>query len=117
MVNLGEIKTDDELRQALEGCTEFQKDVLIAVSKIPKGKVSTYSGIAKKVGRPNAYRAVANTMNKGPSLSFIPYHRVVSSDGSFGGNPKWAASRRKRIVEEGVPVSGGRVRMTKDILY
>ncbi len=110
-------KTDNELRQELEGCTEFQKDVLIVVSKIPEGKVSTYSRIAKMVGRPNAYRAVANTMKKGPNHSAIPYHRVVSSDGSLSGKPEWAAKRRKRLAEEGVPVSGGRVRMTKDILY
>lgn len=117
MVNLSKNKDEIKLRQALEGCTEFQKEVLIAVSKIPPGKVSTYSRIAKIVGRPNAYRAVANTMNKGPDISDIPYHRVVSSDGSFSGNPTWAARRRERIKAEGVPVSGGRVRMTKEILY
>ena len=40
--------------------TEFQKRVWEEIDKIPYGKTVTYKEIAKKIGKPNASRAVAN---------------------------------------------------------
>ncbi|MGC8647380.1 MAG: methylated-DNA--[protein]-cysteine S-methyltransferase [Candidatus Micrarchaeia archaeon] len=69
--------------------TDFQKRVLIEVSKIPKGKVLTYAQVAKRIGRPKAYRAVGSALRKNPLPILIPCHRVVRSNGigeySFGG--------------------------------
>jgi O-6-methylguanine DNA methyltransferase len=65
--------------------TEFEKKVLGIVSRIPLGEVRSYKWVAKKAGRPKAYRAVANALRKNVFPLFIPCHRVVKSSGSTGG--------------------------------
>ena len=40
--------------------TDFQKKVWAEIDKIPYGSTMTYKQIAKKIGKPNAVRAVAN---------------------------------------------------------
>jgi len=64
--------------------TEFQKAVLMEMSKIPYGSTMSYKELASKAGYPNAYRAVG-TVCKTNSLPFIlPCHRVIKNDGSMG---------------------------------
>ena len=111
------IRSEEELRQLLQGLTQFQIEVLVEAFKIPKGKVSTYSRIAMKAGKPSAHRAVANTMNKCPHWPIVPCHRVVKSDGGFGGDPKNAGRRRLRLKEEGVPIKNGKVDLSQDVLF
>ena len=65
--------------------TEFEKKVLRVVSKISLGEVRSYKWVAKKVGRPRAYRAVANALKKNPYFLFIPCHRVIKSSKEVGG--------------------------------
>jgi methylated-DNA-[protein]-cysteine S-methyltransferase len=96
--------------------TEFEKAVLVATFRIPKGKVSTYKRIAKKIGRPHAYRAVGNALHKNPLAPIVPCHRVVRSDGGFGGPKGGADSRRTSVEREGIPIEGGRVKLSEDIL-
>ncbi|MFW9848831.1 MAG: methylated-DNA--[protein]-cysteine S-methyltransferase [Candidatus Thorarchaeota archaeon] len=117
MRNETTIKTEEDLRTALVGLTQFQIEVLVETYKIPKGKVSTYSRIAKKAGKPSAHRAVANIMNKCPHWPLVPCHRVVKSDGGFGGDVKRAAQRRRRIRDEGVPIKNGKVDFSQDVLF
>ena len=112
-----DIKTEKDVIQALSGWTEFDRSVLVAAFKIPKGKVSTYKRIAEKIGRPNAYRAVGNALHKNPLYPVVPCHRVVASDGSFSGPLEGAESRRVRLKSEGVSLDKGRVKITRDILY
>ncbi|MCL5239359.1 MAG: MGMT family protein [Candidatus Marsarchaeota archaeon] len=64
--------------------TDFQRQVLLATAKIPKGETRTYKQIAAAVHRPNAYRAVGSVMRMNPFAPTIPCHRVVKSDGSIG---------------------------------
>jgi len=54
------------------------------LSKVPKGKVTTYGAVAKALNT-KAYRAVGNAMNKNPYAPKVPCHRVVGSDGSMTG--------------------------------
>jgi methylated-DNA-[protein]-cysteine S-methyltransferase len=65
--------------------TSFQLQVFEEISKIPKGQVITYKELAKRIGRPNAYRAVANACGKNNDPKNIPCHRVIRSDGTLGG--------------------------------
>lgn len=78
------------------GMTRFQMDVLMAAMDIPRGKIATYKDIARKIGRPNAYRAVGNALNRNPYPVEIPCHRVVRSDGSVGGYRQ--GEKRKRTL-------------------
>lgn len=116
MSDLVSIKTEKEVIQALKHKTQFERAVLIATFRIPKGKVSTYKKIAEKIGKPRAYRAVANALHKNPLWPIVPCHRVVCSDGSFGGPKKGADARRKTVKKEGVPIKNGKVKINNEIL-
>ena len=65
--------------------TDFQKLVWHEMTKIPKGKTITYKELAENIGRPKAYRAVANACGANPYPIEVPCHRVVSSNGCIGG--------------------------------
>jgi len=65
--------------------SKFQVKVWKEIKKIPKGKVTTYKQIAKKIGHPRAARAVANACGKNPYPPLIPCHRVIKSDFTIGG--------------------------------
>ena len=78
----------------------FSERVYDVVSKIPKGKVLTYKEVAKRMGRPLAYRAVGSilSMNYDPK---IPCHRVVHSDGTVGGYNRGEKIKIKILKREG----------------
>ena len=80
---------------------KFSDKVYKIVRKIPKGKVLTYKQVAKLAGRPKAYRAVGNILNKNCNSS-IPCHRVVRSDGKLGGYNRGSERKRKILIQEGV---------------
>ena len=109
--------TKEEILKYLSRKTEFEKAVLMATLEIPRGKVSTYKRIAKRIGRPNAYRAVGNALHKNPLAPIIPCHRVIRSDGLIVGDEQSVKERRRRLLEEGIPVKGNRVRLSKEILF
>jgi len=112
-----EIKTEKDVINLLEDKTEFERAVLVATFKIPKGKVSTYKRIAQKIGRPHAYRAAGNALHKNPLAPIVPCHRVVRSDGGFGGEKRGAESRMALLKKEGVRIESGKVRLSKDMLF
>ena len=116
-MNKDEVKTEEDIRRFLSDKTEFEKKVLVATFKIPRGKVSTYKRVAEKVGKPRAYRAVANALHKNPLHPIVPCHRVIRSDGRFGGEKSAAASRRKLVEKEGVPIENDRVKISGEILF
>lgn len=63
----------------------FQKDVLSITMEIPFGSVMTYGQIAKRLGKPNAGRAVGGALSRNPLPILIPCHRVISSSGALTG--------------------------------
>ena len=111
------IKTEEDVIAFLRDKTEFERSVVVATFRIPKGRVSTYKRIAQKIGRPLAYRAVGNALHKNPLAPVVPCHRVVRSDGGFGGEKKGADSRRTLLEKEGIPIEKGRVKMSEEILF
>jgi O-6-methylguanine DNA methyltransferase len=111
-----DVKTEQDVIEFLQDWSEFERAVYLATYKIPYGKVSTYGRIAKVVGKPGASRAVANALHNNPLWPVVPCWRVVKADGSFGGEKNAAASRRKHVHDEGVPLKSGAVVMSKEIL-
>ncbi len=65
--------------------TPFAKKVYKAVLEIPLGQVRTYKWVARKIGRPGAYRAVGQVLKNNPYPLIIPCHRIIESSGSLGG--------------------------------
>ena len=84
--------------------TQFQKDVWEAIDRIPLGETRTYKELALSIGRPKAYRAVANACGKNPSPVSTPCHRVISSDGTIGGYSGEGGINRKKslLKKEGI---------------
>jgi methylated-DNA-[protein]-cysteine S-methyltransferase len=80
--------------------TTFQLKVWNYLKKIPKGKVKSYSQVAKSIGKPSAVRAVANAIGKNPYPPIIPCHRVIRSDGSIGGySGKGGIKEKRRLLK------------------
>ena len=84
--------------------TKFQLKIWAYLTKIPRGKVKTYSQVAKAIGKPLAMRAVANAIGKNPYPRKIPCHRVIRSDGSLGGYSGEGGIKTKRFLlkKEGI---------------
>jgi methylated-DNA-[protein]-cysteine S-methyltransferase len=82
--------------------TEFQRKVLAAARRIPFGECQCYADVAKRVGRPNAQRAVGNALGKNPVAIVIPCHRVVASGGGLGGYTGGLDVKRKLMEIEGI---------------
>ena len=77
--------------------TDFQKDVWNAVMRVPYGATSTYSQIAKDIGKEGAARAVGNANAANPISIIIPCHRIIGSGGElvgYGGG----LSLKKRLL-------------------
>ncbi len=73
-----------DLQLELSG-TDFQKDVWLALAKIPFGQTISYGEMAKRVNRPKASRAVgaANGANNLPII--LPCHRVIGANKTLTG--------------------------------
>lgn len=65
--------------------SDFQRQVLEVVSRIPYGETSSYGDIARMVGKPKAARAVGTCNRTNPIPIMIPCHRVVGSNGKLTG--------------------------------
>ena len=77
--------------------TDFEELVLRTVLKIPLGELRSYKWVAKEIGRPRAYRAVANALAKNPYPLFVPCHRVVKSSKELGGYLLGQEAKKKII--------------------
>lgn len=97
--------------------SEFQSRVLRMVSTVPRGKVTTYKELARAVGRPRAYRAVANALAKNPRPMEIPCHRVVRADGKIGGYKLGVKQKSKMLAAESIEVQNGKVLLSKYIFH
>lgn len=102
---------------------EFTKRVLQAVSKIPHGKLLTYSEVAEKAGSPRAYRAVGSILHRNfrrrewqlplKSGGPIPCHRVIRSNGSIGGYARGQEEKERILRLEGHVIDKHRIKLPK----
>ncbi len=88
----------------------FQEKVYEIVKKIPKGEVLTYKEVAIFSGKPKAWRAVGNFLNKNRDKK-LPCHRVIRSNGRVGGYNRGIRKKISLLKEEGVIIRRGRVIM------
>ena len=79
---------------------------------IPKGKVTTYKSIARKLNT-KAYRAVGNAMNKNPYAPKISCHRVIKSNGDIGGFATGTKNKIKLLKLEGINIKNNKINLKK----
>jgi AraC family transcriptional regulator of adaptative response/methylated-DNA-[protein]-cysteine methyltransferase len=77
--------------------TNFQLKVWEALLQIPSGEVTTYAGIASRIGSHNATRAVGTAVGHNPIAVLIPCHRVIRKIGEIG-NYRYGALRKKAML-------------------
>jgi AraC family transcriptional regulator, regulatory protein of adaptative response / methylated-DNA-[protein]-cysteine methyltransferase len=77
--------------------TNFQLKVWEALLQIPAGAVTTYEGLAQRIGQPSASRAVGSAVGHNPIAVLIPCHRVIRKVGDFG-NYRYGALRKKALL-------------------
>jgi methylated-DNA-[protein]-cysteine S-methyltransferase len=78
-VPLGDLPVD------LADRSDWDRLVLEAVRSIPRGETVGYGGVARRIGRTGAARAVGGAVGRNPVGLLIPCHRVIAGDGSLGG--------------------------------
>lgn len=77
--------------------TAFQQRVWQALCEIPIGTTASYTEIAKRIGMPNAVRAVAGACAANTIAVVIPCHRVVRTDGGLSGY-RWGVERKRILL-------------------
>ncbi len=90
--------------------TGFQQEVWARMAEIPYGQTVSYGELARRVGRPAAFRAVGAACGHNPLPIIIPCHRVVGSDGGLTGYGGGLEIKRRLLeLESGrsAPVAGG----------
>jgi AraC family transcriptional regulator of adaptative response/methylated-DNA-[protein]-cysteine methyltransferase len=78
--------------------TAFQQRVWRALRDIPAGSTASYSEIARRIGSPQAVRAVAGACAANMLAVAIPCHRVVRNDGELSGY-RWGVPRKRALLE------------------
>jgi AraC family transcriptional regulator of adaptative response/methylated-DNA-[protein]-cysteine methyltransferase len=89
-------RKDQPLRVVMIG-TDFEVRVWETLLGIPMGRASTYSDIAKKLGKPNAARAVGAAVGKNPISFVVPCHRVLGKSGDITGY-HWGLTRKRAML-------------------
>lgn len=79
--------------------TAFQQRVWQALRDIPPGATVSYAEVARRIGSPNAVRAVAGACAANKLAVAIPCHRVVRNDGALSGY-RWGVERKRALLEK-----------------
>ncbi|MBA3813668.1 MAG: bifunctional transcriptional activator/DNA repair protein Ada [Alphaproteobacteria bacterium] len=77
--------------------SSFQKRVWEELQRIPFGETRSYAELAKAIGTPSAFRAVANANGANQIALVIPCHRVINTNGEHGGYGGGVV-RKKRLI-------------------
>jgi methylated-DNA-[protein]-cysteine S-methyltransferase len=88
-----------DLPLAPEG-TVFQRAVWQALTRIPYGETISYGELARRIGKPQASRAVGLANGANPLPIVVPCHRVIGADGSLTGFGGGLDIKRKLLALE-----------------
>lgn len=94
----------------------FNEKCYDILRKVPKGKVTTYKEIAKKLGT-KAYRQVGRAMNRNPrgflNKGNVPCHRVVGFNGKLVGFAHGLKKKEQMLKSEGIEIKKGKIDLKK----
>jgi methylated-DNA-[protein]-cysteine S-methyltransferase len=100
----GDVHALDDVLVRFDRGTPFQRDVWAALRTIPVGETISYAELARRVGRPGAFRAVGAANGQNPVGVVVPCHRVIAADGTLGGYAGGLDRKRWLLAHEGAPV-------------
>ena len=96
----GNLRALDRLDWATGG-TAFQRGVWKALTAIPAGETLSYAGLAARIGKPTAMRAVGMANGQNPVAIVVPCHRVIGANGSLTGYGGGLHRKRWLLIHEG----------------
>ena len=85
--------------------TDFQRQVWDELTRIPYGAVASYSDVARRIGAPDAVRAVGAANGRNPLPVIVPCHRVIGADGSLTGFGGGLPLKRRLLALEGADLA------------
>lgn len=88
---------------------KLEHEIYKKLLEVPKGKVTTYSELAKAVGLKNGQRAIGRIMNKNPYPVIVPCHRVIMSTGKVGGYAWGEEIKVQMLSREGIEIQKGKI--------
>ncbi|HLK39129.1 MAG TPA: methylated-DNA--[protein]-cysteine S-methyltransferase [Polyangiaceae bacterium] len=88
------------------GGTVFQNKVWNALLEIPWGETRSYADVARRIGRPEAVRAVGLANGANPIAIVVPCHRVIGTGGALTGYGGGLERKRWLLGHEGVAGPG-----------
>jgi methylated-DNA-[protein]-cysteine S-methyltransferase len=94
-------RRDFDLPLCLNG-TLFQQRAWSALTEIPYGETWSYGELAKRIGNPNASRAVGLANGRNPISILVPCHRVIGADGSLTGYGGGLQRKQWLLAHEGL---------------
>ncbi len=98
--------------------SDFQRRVLAATAQLPYGAITSYAGIARRIGAPESVRAVAQALRHNPIPIAIPCHRVIGSGGDLTGYAGSRIGLKEQLLSlEGVPVGLRAHRIERGNMY
>ncbi len=83
--------------------TAFQQEAWRALAEIPYGETVSYGEQARRLGRPDAVRAVGAANGRNPIPIVLPCHRVIGADGSLTGFGGGLEAKRRLLDLERSP--------------
>lgn len=89
-------RPDAPLRLTLIG-TDFDVLVWKTLLRAPVGSATTYSDIARKIGKPTAARAVGAAVGRNPISFVVPCHRALGRSGALTGY-YWGIARKQAMI-------------------
>jgi len=95
---------------------KFEERVWELTARIPKGMVTTYREIAKRMNT-KAYRLVGQSLKRNPDPVNVPCYRVIKSDGSIGGyggsDIKNIRKKISLLKKDGINIKNGKIDLEK----
>jgi AraC family transcriptional regulator of adaptative response/methylated-DNA-[protein]-cysteine methyltransferase len=92
----GQWRPDTPLRIVMIG-TDFEVRVWETLLTVPLACATTYSDIARRIGKPKAARAVGAAVGRNPISFVVPCHRVLGRSGALTGY-HWGLARKQAII-------------------
>ena len=78
-------RTSFDLPLDLRAGTAFQQSVWDALRAIPPGDTTSYAELARRLGKPQAARAIGAAVGRNPVSIVVPCHRVLGTNGTLTG--------------------------------
>jgi len=88
----------------LEETTPFRRAVWRAARELRWGETIHYGGLAQRLGRPGAARAVGQALGANPVPIVVPCHRILAAHGKLGGFGAGLPWKRELLRIEGHPL-------------